>query len=365
MKFKKGMLEVGRTYQSPDGPLPVTVERLRHWRDTFHRFKSLGLKVPVFFGHQDDPKKTVPVKRLPRNCAGQLHDMELSADGRKAEFVIDVPRPEDASKVEHNLVELSPVIFEEWTDGDGTIHKDCITDVDLVVHAVDQRQEDFKPAIACSIRLGLDKGKPVIYRLADHEDDDDDSDHNSDGDEANGDGSDRVKRVIEGMAALNIIVPDDTTVENFFERVESALLTAAAMGDGGVDNEQLEATSPEFAAFSLDSPLAKFQSKGHQKGVMARLDAILKKGRCTPVEYKDRKPQVGAIRLSLNKSGEHKPTEIESWIESREAIPVGSCWDAQKQTRMSNLEVVPHPDGLAGDEVTEEQANEIVDEMFA
>ena len=57
--------------------------------------------------------------------------------------------------------------------------------------------------------------------------------------------------------------------------------------------------------------------------------------------------------------------EIESWIESREAIPVGSCWDAQKQTRMSNLEVVPHPDGMAGDEVTEEQADQIVDEMFA
>lgn len=358
------MLEVGRTYESPDGPLSVTAERLRHWRDTFRKFKSLGLKVPVFFGHQDDPKVTVPATRLPSDCAGRLHDLVLSENGRKAEFVIDVPRPEDASKVENNLVELSPVIFENWTDGDGTVHKDCITDVDLVVHAVDHRQEDFKPAIACSIRMGLDKGKPVIYRLADHKDDDDDNtDHDSD--ESNGDGSDRVKRVIEGMAALNIMVPDDTTVENFFERVESALLTAAAMGDGGVNTDELQATSPEFAAFSLDSPLVKFYAKGHQKGVMERLDAILQEGRCTPVEYKDRKPLVGAIRLSLDKSGEHKPTEVESWIESREAIPVGSCWDAQKQTRMSNLEVVPHPDGLAGDEVTEEQAEEIVDEMFA
>ncbi len=360
MKFRKGMLEVGRTYQSPDGALPVTAERLRHWRDTFHRFKSLGLKVPVFFGHQTDPKKAVPVKRLPKNCAGQLHDLELSEDGKKAEFVIDVPRAEDASKVENNLVELSPVIFESFTDGDGTVHKDCITDVDLVVHAVDHRQEDF--AIACSIRMGLDKGKPVIYRLAS---DDDNTDHDSDDDDSeNSDGSDRVARVIEGMAALNIIVPDDTTVDNFFERVESALLTAAAMGDGvDMGTEGLEATSPEFAAFSLDSPLAKFNSKQHQTGVMTRLNLLLQEGRCTPVEYKDRKPQVGTIRLSLNKSGEHKPTAIEEWIESREGIPPGSCWDAVK--RMSNLEVVPHPDGLGGDEVTEEQAEEIVDEIFA
>ena len=178
----------------------------------------MDLKVPVFFGHQDDPKKAVPVKRLPKDCAGRLHDLQLSKDGRKAEFIIDVPRHEDASKVANNLVELSPVIFEKWTDGDGTVHEDCITDVDLVVHPVDHRQEDFKPAIACSIRMGLDTGKPVIYRLASDDDDD------SDGEESNG--SDRVKRVIEGMAALNIMVPDDTTIENFFERVESALLTS-------------------------------------------------------------------------------------------------------------------------------------------
>ncbi len=364
MKFKKGMLEVGRTYKSPDGPLPVTVERLRHWRDTFHRFKSLGLKVPVFFGHQDDPKKAVPVKRLPSNAAGKLIDMELSADGKKAEFVIDIPRAEDASKVEHNLVELSPVIFEKWTDGDGTEYKDCITDVDLVVHAVDHRQEDFKPAIACSIRMGLDTGKPVIYRLADHEDDDDDSDHNSDhdGDEESGDGAD-VKLVIEGLAALNIILPDDTDKENFWERAPSAIMTAKAMGDDGVSTENLEATSPEFAAFSL-SPLGKFQSKQHQTGVMTRLNLLLQEGRCTPVEHKDQQPHVGKISLSLNASGEHKPTHIEAWIESREAVPAGTFWDAEKRTRMSNLEVVPHPEGLAGDEVTEEQADEIVDQMF-
>jgi hypothetical protein len=217
--------------------------------------------------------------------------------------------------------------------------------------------------------MGLDKGKPVIYRLADHEDDED-SDHNSDhesddDDSENSDGSDRVARVIEGMAALNIIVPDDTTVENFFERVESALLTAAAMGDGvDMGTEGLEATSPEFAAFSLDSPLGKFQSKGHQKGVMARLDELLKQGQCTPVQYKDRAPQVQTIRLSLNKSGEHQPTTVEAWIDAMESVPIGTFWDSEKRTRMSNLEVVPHPEGLAGDEVTEEQADEIVDKMF-
>lgn len=365
MKFKKGMLEVGRTYKSPDGPLPVTVKRLRHWRDTFHRFKSLDLKVPVFFGHQDDPKKAVPVKRLPKDCAGELLDMELSADGRKAEFVIDIPRDEDASKVQHNLVELSPVVFEKWTDGDGTVHEDCITDVDLVVHAVDHRQEDFQPVIACSIRMGLDKGKPVIYRLAEHADDSN-TDHDSDDDDSeNSDGSDRVKRVIEGMAALNIIVPDDTNIENFFERVESALLTAAAMGDGvDMGTEGLEASSPEFAAFSLASPLGKFQSKQHQTGVMTRLNLLLQEGRCTPVEHKDQQPHVGKISLSLNAAGEHNPTHIEAWIESREAVPAGTFWDSEKRTRMGNLEVVPHPEGLAGDEVTEEQADEIVDKMF-
>ena len=369
-KFKKTVLLEDRTYYSPDGKLVVNPESKRHWVDKFAHFKASLFDIPAFWDHQDDPGLSQPIKRKDgkrlraKGQAGWLTDAKIADDGG-LELEFDIPNKRDAQQVADNLTKVSPVIWDTLPDGRGVTHESVIGACDLVVHPVDDSQTGFTPvpAIACSlVRLSLD-GKPVIYRLAS---DDDDSDHNSDDDDEAGDGDDRVKRVIEGMAALNIMVPDDTTVENFFERVESALLTAAAMGDDGVGTESLEATSPEFAAFSLDSPLAKFQAKGHQKGVMERLDAILKEGRCTPVEYKDRKPQVGSIRLSLNKSGEHKPTEIESWIASREAIPVGSCWDPEMRTRMSNsLEVVPHPDGLQGDEVTEEQATEIVDEMFA
>ncbi len=371
-KFKKTVLLEDRTYYSPDGKLVVNPESKRHWVDKFAHFKASLFDIPAFWDHSNDPKLSQPIKRKDgkrlraKGQAGWLTNAAIADDGG-LELEFDIPNEKDAQQVADNLTKVSPVIWDTLSDGRGVTHESVIGACDLVVHPVDDSQTNFVPvpAIACSlVRMSLD-GKPVIYRLADHEDDDSDhnSDHESD-DEANGDGSDEVRLVIEGLAALNIILPDDTDKENFWERAPSAIMTAKAMGDDGVNNEPLEATSPEFAAFSL-SPLGKFQSKGHQKGVMARLDAILREGRCTPVEYKDRAPQVQTIRLSLNAEGEHKLTAIEEWIKSREDIPVGSCWDVTKRTRMSNLEVVPHPDGLAGDEVTEEQAEEIVDEIFA
>ena len=367
MKFKKTVLLEDRIYHSPDGKLVVNPKSKKHWVDKVAHFKASLFDIPVFWDHPNDPKLSQPIKRKDgkkrraRGQAGWLTNAAMADDGG-LELEFDIPNEKDAQQVADNLTKVSPVIWDTLPDGRGVTHESVIGACDLVIHPVDDSQTDFTPvpAVACSlVRMSLE-GKPVIYRLAE---DDEMADDDSGGD-SEGDGSDRVKRVIEGMAALNIMVPDDTTVENFFERVESALLTAAAMGDGGVDNEPLEATSPEFAAFSL-TPLGKFQSKQHQTGVMDRLDTLLGDGRCTPVEYKDRKPQVEAIRLSLNTDGEHRPTSIESWIESREAIPAGSCWDSVKRTRMSNLELVQHPEELSGDEVTEERADEIVDEIFA
>ena len=372
-KFKKTMLGA-RTYHSPDGTLDVTQARLKHWADTFAKFRAAHLAVPIGWGHADDPKDSQPVKvgdkrrRLPQDTVGYLEQFSLTPDGDSAELTINVPREEDAEKVKNNLAELSPVVFETWKDGDGQEWTDCITHVDLVQHPVDQRQSEFQP-VACALRLGLDIGKPVIYRLQGEDKDMPEDKKPPEESEVNNEG-DRLKKVLDALAGMQIVLSDDTNEENFLQHLEQALLTATAMGAGeGPAEEPMEITQPEFA-MSLDKqkPTAsdrqlKYLAHHHRGTVATRLSALVASGQCTPAEYKSRQPAVKAIRLALDDDGNAQPSNLETWIASREAVPKGTFWDPETRTRLLRMEVVERPE-QSGEALTPEQADKVADEIL-
>ncbi len=384
MRFRKRILEVGR-YESPDGEVVVTPERLKHWSQTFKKMRAAKLGIPIGWDHHDDPNLSKPVqlgggkRRKAQDVVGYVDGFQVGKDGKTAELTIDIPRAEDAEKVKHNLAYVSPVIFGEWKDGRGRVYEDCITRVDLVQHPVDNSQTPFEPAeVRCALRMGLEVGKPETFRMAEDSmaDELDDLDlQDQEGAEESEDttATDRVANVIAALASMQIILPDDTTAENFFERVEAALLTAAAMGAGESDLGDLEEAEPDqFAALSLmRNKMTSFEKKliahatsRQRERVVKRLGALLEVGRCTPAAHKAQVAASGAIRLSLNGKGEHVGSTVESWIESREAVPKGTFWDSEKRTRMSKLTESPHPKGIHG-AVTHEEADEIVKQIFA
>ncbi len=379
-KFQKNILEVG-TYQSPDGEVKVTTDRLRHWSKSFARMKESNIGVPVSWDHNDDPAKSTPIqfsstrrrRRPAAGTVGYLESFDVSDDGQSATIALDIPRTEDADKVKHNLAMVSPVLFESWKDGRGENHKDCITHVDLVQHPVDNSQTEFEPVIACSFRMGLDTGKPVTYRMAEHEESDDEDkpeksenpeDDSSHEEEADTTDDDRLKRIKEGLFGMDIVLSEDTNTDNFMEHLEQAILTASAMGgdeEMEIGTEGLDATAPQSVGLG-NSPFAKFASNQHRAQVNIRLSTLLEQGRCTPAEYKDKIVQLKAIRLSLDTEGNHVPSQLESWIESRESVPEGTFWDSDRRTRMSQLEVMPHPESTG--EFTNERADEVADEIL-
>jgi len=385
-KFKVATLESGRTYHSPDGELVVTPERLKHWARSFRRMSESGHGIPISWDHAEDPDKSKPVKlpaggsrkRPAIDTVGYLDAFKLIDGGKKAELTLDVRGKDNIDKVGDNLAYVSPVIFEKWPDGDGVIHTDCITHVDLVQHPVDHHQSELERAddsIACALRLGLDTGKPIVYRLQteDEESSSDDStptdaDDSADETAETTDDAERLSRIMELLRTQSIDLSDDTTVDTFLEHLEQALRTAAAMSSEGdeMGTGNLEAATPEFAAFSLDAK--KYQAhadRQHRSDVVRRLGLLLEEGRCTPAEVKAREAAVNVVRLSLDDKGEHTPTTVEGWIESREAVPRGTFWDAEKRTRLSQMEADEHPNGLQtqGDEVGDEEADEIVAEI--
>jgi hypothetical protein len=167
--FKKAVLRVG-TYYSPDGEVPVTPERLQHWRNEFHRMKSARQVVPIDWDHAEQSNRDglTPLslgdfrkRRSARNTVGHLVDFDVTEDG--AVLTLDVPDEDAAGKADKNLIFVSPVISPAWRDGALNEYADCITHVDFVNHPVDYSQGPFErvpemnqqPAIACALRMGL------------------------------------------------------------------------------------------------------------------------------------------------------------------------------------------------------------------
>ncbi len=170
-RFRKAVLRTG-TYHSPDGDVPVTRERLRHWQSEFGRMKAAKQVVPVDWDHaeQSNREGLIPLsladfrkRRSARNTVGHLVDLEVTDEG--AVLTLDVPDDEASGKADKNLVFVSPVISPTWRDGAANNYEDCITHVDFVNHPVDHSQGPFEripveqinqqPAIACALRMGL------------------------------------------------------------------------------------------------------------------------------------------------------------------------------------------------------------------
>jgi hypothetical protein len=87
------------------------------------------------------------------------------------------------------------------------------------------------------------------------------------------------------------------------------------------------------------------------------LRQLLDDGKCTPAEFKTRGNSVGAVRLSLDKSGKPAASELEKWIESREAVPRGTFWDAESKLRMA-ASVAEPPSNMTG-QMSDEEANRL------
>jgi hypothetical protein len=391
-KFKKAILQANRTYESPDGSVYVTTDRIKHWVEQFRRMKEKGLSIPSSWDHSDDPTEGVPMpklkkgKRAPEDTVGYLADLQVAPDGESAELTLDIRRQSDIEAADQNLAFVSPVIRKSWKDGDGEEWLDVFGHVDLVQSPVDHRQTPFErveesnhETIACALRMGLDDGTPATWRLADSEkgtksmaddektSDSGDSETSEVEDMAVTDDGGRLKKVLDALAGMGIVLSDDTNEENFLEHVEQALLTAAAVnGEGDAelpgDEGDLEVTAPQFAAMSLErSKEKKYIDKQHQKTIGARLQAVLDNGQCTPHEAKEHRTKVATVRLSLDDNGDSIPSGLETWISSREAVPNGTFWPSEERTRMGALDPIPHPPGLHGDKMPDDEAKKLAD----
>lgn len=388
MRFKKAVLKVGK-YKSPDGEVDVTADRLKHWAAEFSRLKSAKQIVPIDWDHASAATDLQPLtldqyakKRSAKNTVGHLVDFK--ANGDQAELTLEVPDGSAADKAAKNLVYVSPVIFPSWKDGAGNEYRDCITHVDFVNHPVDHSQGPFvaEPAdtIACALRMGLSKPYRLGETMADDDtktadDETDDTPAGSDGGDDDSsdtlnDDSGKLQDVMAALAQMNIVLSEDTTTENFLSHIHQALLTAAAHccedkpgnpADGADKTMVADPGAAGATALSLEvrGTVAWAETK-HRQDVSKRLRSLLDDGRCQPAEFKIREASTAAVKLSLDQSGQPLTSDLEKWIESREAVPKGTFWDPEQRTRLS-AEAAPVPMSMAGGTLSEAEVKAAAD----
>jgi len=367
-KFKKAILHANETYHSPDGAVPVTTDRLKNWETNFQKVTAAGYAVPVAWDHASDIAGASPVKlsskgKLPsaKNTVGKLAGFKVAQDGSHAEILLDITDPTAKGRCERNEVCVSPIIFDKWLDGAKTEYSDVLTHVDLVTWPVDHSQKPFIKAepgvIACGIRMGL-------TRMALPEDDD--ADEVEDGkpgdtdtapekppenpDLPKDDSGDQIaEAIVAHLQQLGVALPaawtlsGDNAGEILLTGLKTAVLakqTAEPKKDDEPEEEEETMTvqDPGIATMSLQvkSQLA-FAERQHRETIKTRLSALADSGRCTPAEATAKESELPGVRLSLTEAGEPVPSDLEKWIASREAVPVGTFWSPEVKTQKLSL----------------------------
>lgn len=427
--FRKAVLRVG-PYHSPDGTVNVTADRLRHWNRSVKKIQQRGYAIPMHWDHAttDDMDLLEPIKlttlqenkdRSAKNTVGLLKDFQLAPDGQSATLIVEARTKGAKEKMESNTVFVSPVLFDRWKDGSGEVYDDMIGSVDLVDYPVDYSQGPFEPvesvatqSMSCVIRMSSAPKK--IYRLATmaddkYKDDDPFASTDSGSDDGMNSGSDMggetdlsdimdtspgqetmdstptppaatsVSDVVQSLAQLQIMLPEDTTTENFLERLRPALMTAIAAKvapappplatqlppeqQQGMQEQPQLADQPYVAAMSakLRALEAKTIEDGRAK-LKAELNALLKSGRMTPKEFQDVTKKLAVKKMSLSADSMNVESgDIGVWIESRKSLPTGACWDSKTRVERLGLNRLDPPEGYSAQNgITKQQEDKAV-----
>jgi hypothetical protein len=403
--FKKSILKAGQTYHSPDRKVPVTPDRLKHWSDEFQRVKAAGYIVPIDWDHAANIADATPLsvadhkkQRSAKNTVGKMADFKLSPDGQSAEILLEITDPVAQGRAERNEVYISPVIFDAWKDGAENVYRDVITHVDIVNHPVDHSQGPFVAAEPGTVALGIRMGLSSVCRLSsdkfpgDDDEEDDGKQGKADSDPASSDdpsntlpndgnglgdqgktdadknpdmpkaqGDDKIAEAIRAhLDQLGAALPADWSFES--DAADTILLTALktlvkanqkadaekAAGDENDtddpfgDSDMGKIADPGYAAMSLQARNAlAYAEREHRKGIQARIEKLRDEGRCTVDECNKHLEGVGTIRLSLDSDGSPELSDVEKWIDSRQAVPAGTFWSNEQKTRMSTTVAEP------------------------
>ncbi len=186
-----------------------------------------------------------------------------------------------------------------------------------------------------------------------------------------------VKDLIDELRKFDIIMPDGTNDQNFLERLQVGLKTAAAhqglddKDDNASETDTTIADAGGVAMMSLEVRKVietadrqhRYAENQHRDAVAASLQSLLDSGRCTPAEFHEHADRLHTVRLSLDDSGNPEPSDLDKWIRSRQPLPKGTFWEPAEVSARMALSVEELPDSMVGKE-SEAKVNAVLNAVF-
>lgn len=381
-KIIKRLLAPG-IYKSPDGTVQSSEARIKHWEANFKKMSASGRKIPVKWDHGDKMEDFVPLKenefRTAKDTVGHVSAFKATKNG--AIVSLSITDKKAAASLGEESTFVSPVILDRF-EADGEYYSDIWGHVDVVDHPVDGKQETLSvDGVMAFSAIRKSKSKKFYRLAADNKDDDvevtdDDKDgkpeikaevdgESSEGDseaveektedeelveEGGSEGDKELDNVIALLALHDVVIEGDTTRDDFFTKLASALATSAKKDGLEIEEESVEDVSTPEDEITVASPGYMAMSavkKQYQANLAIRLSNLKTTGRCTPVEFKEWSGKAGGIKkLSLTKTGDVNKTDVEHWIAAREGVPANSVINVGKSqiNRLSNVNgAVDHP----------------------
>lgn len=363
-KVSKTLLRTG-VYSAPQGEFRADRARLERLVGTFQRMKAAGIRVPVSWGHSpfalpgDDHARASQQFWLGCHNAGYLPDLKLTPDGR-FEASLDVPGCEldaqgdlvhwiklpDGRQVRGKVGEVS-VGVRPWRDGTGKDWGESLVHVALtplpVAHgtggftATLSRSFDSAPGEGFTLSLTnmtrtLSAEAPVADDLMEDETPEAGAEIETEAEAPSesppeGEGSAHFKSALEYLRGHGIAMPEDTTEQNFLERIcvachalenQAEEVTGEDLdGDGtvggdddlGLDDAPIEEQRPMMMSLSTVSDPATHamlsrEQEAHRKKLLKQIDALCARG-LKPEGADALRAKAGEYTLSLD--GEYNP----------------------------------------------------------
>jgi hypothetical protein len=375
LRFKKQILKPGKyAVVGLDGSRQeeeISKERISHWVRTFQEMRKRGIRLPAPWGHHLGvvAGKSTEGSLLsdPRANAGFWRDLWQTEDG-ELWGELEVYSQEDANKVGTVIQEVSPFVKSSWTDGLGNSYQDAVLHIALCTNPVVPGQSNFIPSStpsssdaspATGMALSLSGWQCALGER------DDGSQHagsnydNSVGEDSNLNpffsskfktptGS--LSEALSALKSLGLELPEDTTVDNFLERLcvaARALLATTRKQVSLEDRSQLrEEPTPlvmshspsttksstsmnsdqhsrmsETSNASADAYIL-YASKLARKSYEQRINALKSEGKLSDDFHRKRlQPLLDGFQLSLNSEGEPIESSLDVILEALEALP--------------------------------------------
>ncbi len=376
-KYSKDVLYPG-TYHLPDGRrITYTPSDVQHLSRRLLDMTQAGLQVPLCWDHQHEAK---PVQMGTGGADRHKWNLGFATGARLTpegylEASLDVPVDEDARRLPA-VRYVSPEIVNDYVDGSGRKWPGLsITHVAVTSRPVQHKQSPFKP-----VQLGY---APVWLSLGDMDMADEEkgtkkkSSSEPDGDEAASGGD--VKKILGLLKSKGVPLPEDTTSENFMDRLMVALVATGASEDGAGDTEiegggtdDTDVAAPPPVMMSMDqvqtenNALKSRLVASERAGLAARIRALSQSGKVTKQIRDKLLEELNTVQLSLDRNGQLLNSKLLAKIEAYEDL-VGMTGD-QRAAQLSldaPVREAPPPHGMSGRPKTEAEVNAALAEWDA